>query len=802
MIKHFLKIAFRNLVKNKSFTLINILGLSVGIMSFLFIFLWVEDELSYDNFHEQGADIYRIAWHGSEPQTRTPHPMTYSMVEDFSEVKNAVSITPVWGAGLTQPERTIKYGEVQFEESGIYAADTSFFDVFTFPLLQGDPNTALNDVGSIVISETSARKLFGDEDPLDKIITVNFGQDFPFRITGVMADIPSNAHFHFNFLVSYVTLKTAFDSEFFEWVDFGHYNYVLLNEDAKPKELEQKMIAWSKKYIDWSESDWNALERGETKFALQPLTDIHLKSQLRWELETNGNILYIYIFSAMGMLVLVIACVNFMNLSIARSSMRGKEVGVKKVVGAQRSSIQTQFLMESMLSAGISMILAIVLFEVLAIPLGSLINKHFFIPYTNPLVIFSLLGFAIACGLLAGLYPAIFMSGFSPFAVLKGAKSSMSKNSVLRNSLVVFQFSVSIFLIIATLTISRQIGFMRAQKLGFEAEQLLVIPIKDTTMLNNYESAKNQFLAHHSISSISAVSNIPGRRFDNNPIEWLAGEERIDASELKADPDFLHTLQINIDTGRFFAKNRPSDIEHAFIINKTAAKLFKWDSPLQEEIIWHDDETTRKGTIIGVIDDFHFQSLHSSIEPLIIHFQPTAFNYFIIRINSEDIPNTIAYIKDKYETLDPQHAFNYFFLDDDLAKLYQADEQMQEVVGYFTILAILISCIGLFGLSSFAAEQRTKEIGIRKVNGASVFSILIMLSSEFSKWIVLAALIATPITWYILHEWMQHFAFKAGTPWIFYPLAFLITLLVSWLTIGPQSIKAAMKNPVEALRNE
>lgn len=407
MIEHFLKITFRNLVKNKSFTLINILGLSVGIMSFLFIFLWVQDELSYDKFHEKANRIYRIYWQDSDPQTRTPHPMTYSMVEDFTEVENAVSITPVWGDGLTQPERTVKYGEVQFEESSIYAADTTFFDVFTFPMLQGDPETALNDVGSIVITETIAHKIFGDKDPLNKIITINFGQDFPFRITGVMADIPPNAHFHFNFLVSYVTLKTAFNSEFFEWDDFGHYNYLLLRNDADPKILEHKMIPWSTKYIDWSEKDLSELERGDIKFKLQSLPEIHLKSQLRWELEANGNILYVYIFSAMGILVLVVACVNFMNLSIARSSMRGKEVGVKKVVGAQRSSIQTQFLMESMLSAGISMILAIVIFEVLAIPLGNVINKQFIIPYTNPVTLLSLLGFAVACGLLAGLYPAI-----------------------------------------------------------------------------------------------------------------------------------------------------------------------------------------------------------------------------------------------------------------------------------------------------------------------------------------------------------------------------------------------------------
>lgn len=802
MIEHFLKIAFRNLVKNKSFTLINILGLSIGIMSFLFIFLWVQDELSYDNFHDKGDRIYRIGWQSSNPQTRTPHPMTYSMVTDFSEVENAVSITPVWGEGLTQPERTVKYGEKQFEESAIFAADTTFFDVFTFPMLQGDPKTALKDVGSIVISETAAKKIFGDKDPMNKMITINFGQDFLFRITGVIAGIPPNAHFHFNFLISYVTMKVAYSPDFFEWGDFGHYNYLLLSDGADPKDLEKKMIPWSKQYIDWSEEAWNALERGELKFALQALPGIHLHSQLRWELETNGNILYIYIFSAMGILVLVIACVNFMNLSIAKSSMRSKEVGVKKVVGANRSSIQTQFLMEAMLSAGISMILALVLFEVLAIPVGSLVNKHFIISYTNPMVPPVLLGFAIACGLLAGLYPAIFMSGFSPFYVLKGAKSNTSKNLGLRNSLVVFQFTVSIFLIIATLAVSRQVSYMRAQKLGFDSEQLLVIPIKDSTMLNNYKSAKAQLLDHHNISSISAVSNIPGRRFDQNPIQWLEGDEEIDASELKVDPDFLNTLQIDIDTGRFFSKDRPSDIENAFIINKTAAKLFKWDSPLQEDIIWHDDETTRRGKIIGVIDDFHFQSLHSSIEPLIIRFQPASFNYFMVRISNQDIPNTIEFIKEKYEALDPQHAFNYFFLDDDLAKLYKADEQMQEVVVYFTMLAIIISCIGLFGLSSFAAEQRTKEIGIRKVNGASVYSILIMLSSEFIKWIVISALIATPVTWYILNDWMQNFAFKAGIPWIYYPIAFLITLIVSWLTIGSQSIKAALKNPVDALRYE
>ena len=366
MIGHILKIAFRNLMKNKRLTLINMLGLSIGIMSFLFIFLWIQDELNYDKFHEHADRIYRIAWQSDNPQTRTPHPMTYTMMADFTEVENAVSISPIWGEGLTQPERTVKYGEVQFDESAIFSADTTFFDVFTFPLIQGNPKTALKDVGSIILSESAAKKYFGEEDPMNKMITINFGQDAPFRITGVMADVPSTSHFHFDFLISYVTLKAFETGEYYTWSDFGHYNYLLLRKDADPKVLEHKMIEWSKKYIDWPEDALHELDRGEIGFNLQPITSIHLHSKLKWELEANGDILYIYIFSAMGILVLVIACVNFMNLSMAKSSIRGKEVGVKKILGAIRSTIQLQFLVESLISALISMILALILFEMLS----------------------------------------------------------------------------------------------------------------------------------------------------------------------------------------------------------------------------------------------------------------------------------------------------------------------------------------------------------------------------------------------------------------------------------------------------
>jgi putative ABC transport system permease protein len=802
MFRFNLKIAFRNILRNTEYTLINLVGLSVGIMSFLYIFLWITDELSYDRFHEKSDRIYRIDWYSDNPQTRTPHPMTYTMVNDFPEVEDAVSITPVWGPGLTQPERMVKYEQIQFAENGIYAADTTFFKIFSFPLVSGNPDNCLSDVGSLVITESMARKYFRNEDPMGKIITINFGVDFPFRITGVMEDIPTNAHFHFDFLISYNTMKAYEDGEWFEWTDFGHYNYLLLRPGTDPKELERKMVDWVVSYVDWPETYINQLKEGIIAFKLTPLEKIHLYSHIKWELETNGDIAYIYIFTALGIFILLIAIINYMNLSTARTSYRQIEIGIKKVMGASRRKLGIQFLFESVISTLAAMLIAIVLFEIFSTPLGNIANKSFRLDYTNPSVIFFIISLTFVCGILAGLYPAFTLSGYQANNILKGQRANRKHRSVFRNTLVVFQFAISIFLIIGTITISNQISFLQNKKLGFNSDQVAVVPIQDTLIRYNYESVKANILTNPHILRISAVSNVPGRRFNQNPIQWASSEDTYSCSEVRVDHDFIKTLNLKIVKGRDFSIDRAYDAENVFIINEAAAKLYDWKDPVNEELIWYDDEVTRRGKIIGVVEDFHFQSLHTSIEPLILYIDPGEFNYFFIRLDASGINESITYLKDKFSVLDPANPFNYFFLDDDFAKLYVAEERMQKVSGYFTLLAIIISCIGLFGLSAYSAERRTKEIGVRKVNGASTGNIIRMLSMDYIRWILIAFVLSAPLGYVIMNDWLNNFAYQVSNSTWVYVGAGLTALMIGTLTVSYQAFKAARKNPVESLRYE
>jgi len=802
MFRFNLKIAFRNLLRNKGYTLINLVGLSVGIMSFFFIFLWISDELSYDRFHEKSDRIFRIDWYSDNPQTRTPHPMTYAMINEFAEVENAVSITPVWGPGLTQPDRLVKYGEVKFEENRIYAADTTFFKIFSFPLVIGNPENCLVDVGSIVITESMARKYFGNEDPMGKMITINFGMDFPFRITGVMEDIPHNSHFHFDFLVSYNTMKAYEDGEFFEWSDFGHYNYLLIRKGTNPRELEKKIVPWIVQYLDWPETYLNQLLDGIIAFKLTPIEKIHLYSHIKWELEANGDITYVYIFTALGIFILLIAIINYMNLSTARTSNRKIEIGIKKVMGATRRKLQIQFMLEGLISSLVATIMAIILFEIFSAPLGNVAKKSFELNYANPSILGFIVVIALICGILAGLYPAFILSGYKANNILKGQETNSKNRSLFRNILVIIQFAISIFLIIGTITISNQTNFMQRNKLGFNSDQVIVIPIQDTLILQNYESVKADLLSNTKVLQISAVSNIPGRRFNQNPVQWESTEDSYSSSEISVDHDFIKTLNLKILNGRDFSIDRTYDTENVFIINEAAAQLFDWKDPVEENLIWYDDDSTRTGKIIGVIENFHFQSLHTTIEPLIMYIHPGDFNYFMIRLDASGINETISLLEQKFTELDPANPFNYFFLDDDFAKLYIAEKRMQQVSGYFTMLAIIISCIGLFGLSAYSAERRTKEIGIRKVNGASIGNIIQMLSFEYIRWILIAFIISAPIGWFIMEGWLKNFAYQVNNSSLIYLAAGLIALLIGSFTVSFQSYKAARKNPVETLRYE
>jgi putative ABC transport system permease protein len=802
MIRFNLRIAFRNLLKDSVYSIINLMGLAVGITSAMIIAMWVMNELSFDKFHSQSKNIYRIAWRSELPQTRTPHPMTYAMIADFPEVANAVSLTPVWGPGLTLPDRLVKYGEKWFEENRIYAADTTFFKIFSFELIKGNPQSALMDVGSIIITQSMAKKYFGNEDPMDKMITINFGQDANFRITGVMNDIPPDSHFHFDFLISYVTLKAYERGEWMTWSDFGHYNYILLKDKADYRRLEKSMAKWSEKYIQYDSANLERLHRGDMGFMLQPLTSIHLHSKLKWELEPNGDITYVYIFSALGILILMVACINYTNLSIAKTSTRLVEIGIKKISGATSGQIRIQFLLESILTTFLACILALILFELVSPSIGNLAGKTFEFHYTNIFNLLMVLLIIVFCGIMAGIYPAVILSRLASSNILKGKTGSRFRHQGLGYALLVFQFSLSIFLIIATKNISDQSRLLHDKKLGFDSNQVIAVPIKDPLEQKNYEFVKTEILSDTQIKNITAVSNIPGRNFNQNPIQWKGAEKTISASELKVDEDFFSTLNLKIIEGRGFSKDIPSDIENAYIINQTAASLFDWKSALNEKIIWYDDEITRNGTVIGVVEDFHFQSLRSGIEPLIIHLYEPDFNYFLIRINSKNISTTIQSLKSKFEKIDPGHPFTYFFLDDDFNKLYEGETRMFKVISYFSILSIIISCVGLFGLSAFAIEKRTKEIGIRKVNGATVYGILRMLSSEYIRLILIAFIIACPFAWLFTNRWLQNFSVKINISWVVFVLAGLLCISLSLLTVLVHAWKAAIRNPVETLRYE
>ncbi len=802
MIIYNLKIAFRNILKNKGFNLVNIFGLSIGMMATIFIGLWILDELSYDQFHEYADRIYRIDWQSENPQTRTPHPMTYELVRDMTEVENAVSITPVWGDGLTRPMRTVKQGDLQYEESGIYAADTTFFEVFSFPLLKGDPKTALKDVGGLVITKEMAGKYFGDSDPMGKMLIINFGMDIPFVITGVMENIPRNSHFHFDFLISYNSTKSYESGEFYEWSDFGHYNYILLSKNVSPDHLEKKLFDWVGRYREWSEGAAEEYKNGTIGFKLQPITAIHLHSNIRWELENNGNIMYVYIFISLAIFIVLIACINFMNLSTARAAKRAVEIGLKKVVGANRSQLILQFYLESFLASFIAMIIGIIIFESLTPIFTTLTGKVFYLNYQDPINLFVLLLFVIICTLLAGTYPAIILSRFKPANILKGIKVSSRTPVNFRNILVIFQFAISTFLIIGTLVISSQLRYLKNQKLGLMSEQVLAIPIKDTLIQASYRSVKTELLKNNEILSISAVSNLPGKNFNQNPIQWKGDDDQLSVSELSVDHDFFKTLGIQIKDGRSFSLDMESDEEFAFILNQEAADYFDWNSAIEQEVIWHDDEIERNGKVIGVVENFHFQSLHKNIEPLIIHLMPDVFNYFLVKISSSNVSESIAYLKESYEGLDPNNDFTYFFLDDEFASLYKSEERIETIFSYFTLLSIFISCLGLFGLSAYDAERRTKEIGIRKVNGATIVNIVSLLSRDITRWVIIAFLIASPFGYFIMQNWLKNFAYQTSISIWSLLLAGSMVVLIGLIAVSFQAIKAAMRNPIESLRYE
>jgi putative ABC transport system permease protein len=804
MLYNYFNIAFRNLLKNKTHTIINVAGLSIGVASVFLMTLYILNELSYDRFHDRPEDLYRITWEDNNPQTRTPHPMAQAMVKDFPEVENAVSLSPLWAAGLTRETHSFRNPEkdARYDEKNILAVDTTFFKVFSFPLVKGNPETVLKTVNGLVISESMAKKYFGDQDPVGKQLSVD-GDVYLVEVVGVFKDVPANSHFHFDFLVSYLREK-SFDpeDEYYSWSDFGHYNYLRLKPGADARQLEAKLMDWVRKYIDVSDENFKALTSQQLGFKLRPVTDIHLKSNLRWELETNGNIEYVYILAAAALLTLLIACINFMNLTTAKSAERAKEIGVRKTLGALRMQLSAQFLTESVVIALLSVVLAIFIIEISLPFFNYATGLSLKIAYSQYVLILAAGGIVI--GLLSGAYPAFYLSGVKPHSILKGKLFQSNQGAGLRRGLIVFQFSMSMILISAAVIIFDQLNFLQSKNLGFGPDEVIVIPVKHDDGFDKFETLRNELLKIDGVSSVSASSNIPGHQFNQHAISPLRKpQDDIAASEAYVDYDFFKTLNIEFVDGREFMRENPSDSTATFIINETAARQLYLDgSGVGQEIVWHRDEKDIRGTIVGVVRDFHFQSLHEPIRPLLFAMTKRAYNHVLIKVNTTNFNKNIAAIEKAYKIVEPYFAFEFTFLEDGLQRQYAAEERTGSILGIFSLIAVCIACIGLFGMSLLTFHQKIKEISVRKVLGATAMNLLTLLLGNFTKLILIAIALALPVSWWIMSRWLQNFSYQVGiNPGIFILSGFSL-ILISWVTLSYFTFRAAQINPAETLKNE
>lgn len=806
MLKSYLLIALRNLLKNRLYTLINVIGLTVGMASVIMILLYVQDEMSYDRYDPETANVYRIYWQSGNPQTRTPHPMAQALVKDFPEVTSAVTLSPIWGPGLTQQSFSVKNLErdIQYNEKSILSVDSTFFDVFPLKIIKGNKNTVLRTPGKLLLSQSAAKKYFGDEEPVGKFLAFN-GDENLIEIEGVYEDMPRQSHFHAMALVSYVHMKTFEDPEsaYYTWADFGHFNYIKLRPDADPKKLEGQLLSWAAQYINVNDEVIQRIIQNKEGFRLQNIRDIHLQSHLMWELEPNGNIEYVYIMMAAAFLILTIAVINFMNLTTAKSAERAKEIGVRRTLGAFKKQLSVQFIGESLLLALFSMILAGLAVEILLPYFNLFSGKELEINFLhNPSVVAIILGIGVVTGVFAGLYPSAILSSIHPVQILKGKFVTSKKGNLFSQLLVVFQFTMAIILISGTVIILDQMNFIQNKNLGFAKDATMLIPLRDGSMRRKFETIQNELKSIAGVEEVGASSNVPGSQFNQNPIYATDDpNHQIDASQMYVDYDLIKTLDLEIVEGRGFDRSFPGDSANAYIINQAAVNELQLANPVGKEIVLVMDEDELRGTIVGVVKDFNYQSLHQPVRPVIMQKLPY-YNTVLIRLNSENVQQTIASIESTWEKFDNTFGFEYSFLEENINSQYTSENKMGLVFGLFAGIAIIISCMGLFGLASLNFAQRKKEVGIRKVLGAHTTTLLMNLAKGYSKLIIGSTLLAVPVAWWIMSGWLNNFVFKININiWIFL-LTGLGTLLIAWLTIGYLTVHTASLNPVDTLKEE
>lgn len=802
MIKNYFKTAWRNFKKNKIFSFINIVGLATGLACFIFIALYVYHELNYDTSPAEAGNIYRVNLESSGNANEAIYPMVDNAVGEgmqatFPEIKSFSRLVPA--------NNFVKYENNQFKEDKLAYADANFLQLFSIPLQKGKDQLALATPNSIVVSKDFAKKYFGDADPLGKSLQVGLQNDL-YKVTGVFDKVPENSHFHFDAFISFSSLHIIKPT----WSNVGTYTYLLLKDKTDPKKLQAKFPQLVQRYVvpevqqDMGISLAEAQKTVSTfQFTLQPLKEIHLYSHTKYEMEPGGDIQYVYIFSLVAIFILLLACINFTNLSIARSIKRAKEVGVRKVMGSSRPQLIRQFLSESVMMSLAAMLAAFSLVLLLLPYFNQVAGTNFhFSDLFHTTFILALTGLVIIVGILAGIYPSYFLSSFNPAKVLKGKATASRSNHTLRSSLLVFQFLVSTALIISTIIIYQQLDHMQQKKLGFEKEQVLFLP--DARLLGkNQDAFKQNLLQDSRVVAASISRSFPGGNSmmgtEVIPQNDQGSSATIHLNIFQVDEDYIKTLGMQMKQGRFFSKAYGTD-SNAVVINEAAVRDLGWShtDPIGKTIQRSGQQIY---TVIGVVHDFNYASARQSIAPLMM-VNSNNYGGLLIKIKTADIAGFLATLKNKWQAFTPQGALSYYFIDENFAALYAGEIRTQQIFSIFAFLAIIIAALGLFGLSAFVIEQRTKEIGIRKTLGASIRQIIFLVSKEFLWLVAIAFILAVPLTYWAMHQWLAGYAYRIQIGAGIFIIAGIITLLITVLTICFQTIKAARANPVNALRTE
>lgn len=781
MFRNYLKIALRNIVRNKIFSIINILGLAIGLACFILIFLWVKDETGYDRFHENADRLYRLLQKDhANPEfiwTTTPTPLGPVLKEKIPEVE---AFTRFWFGGSL-----VKYEDKIFFEDEIRLVDPYFFHMFTFPFVEGDIESALPNIDAIVLTESTARKYFGDEDPVGKMLNIRDTLDL--TVTAIVEDPPKKSHLRFTMLLH---INHVPEYRLTSWAS-DYPTYIMIKEEAKKDTVVRKI-----------EAEWRIMDPGGTDYSdLQPVTEVYLN-----EFGGPFKLILVYTFSVIAILVLVIACINFMNLSTARFTKRAREVGLRKVVGAKRSQLIIQFLGESTIYAFFALIIAWILVELFRPVFNNLTGKEVEIAYSDPVLLLSLLMILLFTGFFSGSYPAIVLSSFKSINILKGENLSHPGSKTLRNVLVIFQFFISVVLIVCITVVYKQLWYIRNKDLGLNKEDVLVMPFSGV-FAPRYDAIKDELLRNPNIYYVCGMSNLPTNVNSHVGMDWEGNtdDEGIGIDYFMADYDLIEAMEMEMLAGRSFSEDFSGDDSIAYIINESALKRMGIENPVDHPVEFQHPyfpDRFSKGKIIGVVKDFHHRPLREHIVPLAIRIYRPWYNYLIVKINPEDIQGTISYIQDIARKFAPDYSFGYSFFEDEINALYAPENKVKNIVIYFAFLSIFISCLGLFGLASFTAERFTKQIGIRKVNGATVKSIVFLLTKEFAKWIGIGLALGCPAAWFIMKKVLMNYANRTDLSWWIFLLTIGLVSIMGLIAVTHQALKAAWQNPADSLRYE